>query len=99
MVGIGDGVLQAPVFDVRFVLADFGVTIHFNAEVITRFLPIHFTIGYAEEILHANFVTARNLKEGNTGWSILLFTHPIGDGIISWTPGKVTNTLNLKWKK
>ena len=93
----GYNVLPAPVFDVRLILANLGVPVNLDAEVIARLLPIHLTFGNAEKILDTHFVTARNFKESDACRCIFLLTDPVGDRVVSWTPGKVTDSLNLFW--
>ena len=91
----GYNVLPAPVFDVRLVLANFGVPVNLDAEVIARLLPVHFTLGNAEKVLDTHFVTTRNFEEGDACRCILLLTDPVGDRVVRWAPGKVTDALNL----
>ena len=88
---------QVPVFDVGLVLADFGISVDFHAQVITRFLPVHFTIGYAEQILYTNFIATGEFKKCDTSGCILLFTNPVRNRVICWTPGKIADSLNL-WR-
>lgn len=88
-----------PIFDVGFVLADLGVTVHLDAKVIARLLPIHFTVGNAKQVLNPNFVSAGYLQQGDTGRCILLLTHPIGNRVVCGAPGEIPNTLNLQREK
>ena len=91
-------VIDPAVFDVRFVFAKFDVAIDFDAQVVTRLLPVHLTVGNAEQVLNTRFIAARNFQEGHSGRCVLLFSHPVGNCVVGWTPSKVSDTRHLNIK-
>lgn len=53
--------IHARVFDLVFVLLDFRVAVHFDAEVVSGLLPVDFAVCDGEEIFGAYFGAVRQL--------------------------------------
>lgn len=88
-------VIHAGVFDFGFVFADLGVAIDLHTEVVAALLPVDLAVGYVEEILGADLLTAGDLKERHAGRHVLVFRHPVGQDVVDRRPAEVSDALHL----
>src|SRR5690349_6954721 len=77
-------------------LLRFAETIDLHAEIISRFLPVNFTISNVEQVLRSDFTLLGNFHQRYFSGDISLLSNPVSDDVISRGPCEAANAWNLK---
>lgn len=71
----------------------FIVTIDFDAEKLSLFLPVQANVGNVEKILYSDLSSLRNRKDGNSGWNLIFFWHPERQHVFVGRPEKFAEMI------
>lgn len=71
-------IIHSRVFDIVLILFHFGVSVDFDAKVVSALLPVDLAVSDGEEVFGADFRAVWYFEKGYASWYVLVFGYPVG---------------------